>query len=131
MQNLKKFFSSIISLTLIFSVLTLTSLPQNADAYIIENSAYNSSSIDSERADIQRLIETKKVTAHLAELGYEATDISEKVALLSDAEIHTMSQNLNNINDGQGVLGVLIGLGVLAIIVLVILHMTGHKIVVE
>ncbi len=86
---------------------------------------------DNELVKIQKVLESKVIEQRLTDLGLDPGEIKEKVKQLSDEEIHYFATQLDSLNAGGSVGGVVIGLLVIVILVLVILQLTGHKIIVE
>ncbi len=86
---------------------------------------------DNELVKIQKVLESKVIEQRLTDLGLNPGEIKERVKQLSDDEIHYFATQLDSLNAGAGVGGVVISLLVVVILVLVILQLTGHKIIVE
>ena len=81
---------------------------------------------------IQRLIESKLVRERLEKLGFTADEVKSRLERLSDQQLHELAQDLDNIkvagNDG---LGIVIAILVIGILVVILLHLTGHKVIVK
>jgi len=86
-------------------------------------------SIDLER--IQKVLEVKAVGERLKQLGFTREEIQGRLAQLSDQQIHQIALQLDNLKVGKdGALGIIIALLVIAILVVVLLKLTGHKVIV-
>ena len=81
--------------------------------------------------EIQNVLESKVIEQRLTDLGLNPGEIKERVEQLSDEEIHYFATQLDSLNAGGDVGAVVISLLVVVILVLVILQLTGHKIIVE
>jgi hypothetical protein len=79
---------------------------------------------------IQKAIELKAVQERLTQLGLTQVEIQNRLAQLSDHQIHKLALQLDDLRVGQDALGVVIALLVIAILVVVLLKLTGHKVIV-
>lgn len=97
-------------------------------------SAPISSSLSDRAADleqIQRVLEMKMVKERLEKLGFTVEEIKAKFDNLSDHQIHQLAQQIDDLRVGKDeVLGVIVVLLVIAVLVVLFLHLTGHKVVV-
>ena len=85
-------------------------------------------------ADLARLktiLEQRVVAQRLADFGFTKNEIDSRLAQLSDAQIHQTVQQIESIQPGgDSGLGVIIALLVIAILVVILLQLTGHRIVI-
>jgi hypothetical protein len=72
---------------------------------------------------IQAALETKVVMSRLAELGFTAEEIGSRLAKLSQAQLHTLSQDMDQIRAGGNAI---IGALLFVFIVIIILDLTGY-----
>lgn len=79
---------------------------------------------------IQRVIEDKMVRERLTKLGFTQEEIQSRLDNLSDQQIHNLASQLDDIKVGGDALGVIIALLVIAILVVLLLHLTGHRVIV-
>jgi len=79
---------------------------------------------------IQNILEAKAVKQRLSQLGFSRDEIQQRFSQLSDQQIHQIALQLDDLKVGQDGLGVVIALLVIAILVVVLLKLTGHKIIV-
>ena len=80
---------------------------------------------------IQNVLEAKAVRERLAQLGLTRDEIQQRIAQLSDQQIHQIALQLDDLKVGKGdVLGVVVALLVIAILVVILLNLTGHKVVI-
>jgi len=80
---------------------------------------------------IKNVLETKLVTQRLQDLGFNADEVKERLSLLSDQQLHNYAQQLDTLRAGGDGIGFVIGLLVVVILVIVILQLTGHKVLVQ
>jgi hypothetical protein len=85
-------------------------------------------------ADLERIrtvLEAKAVGERLKQLGFTAEEIQSRLSQLNDRQIHQIALRLDNLKVGKdGALGIIIALLVIAILVVVLLKLTGHKVIV-
>jgi len=79
---------------------------------------------------IQKIIETKAVSTRLLQLGFTTEEVKNRLAQLSDHQLHQVASQLDDLKAGGDVLGVIIALLVIAILVVILLNLTGHKVVI-
>jgi hypothetical protein len=72
----------------------------------------------------------KAVKERLSQLGFSHDEIQSKLSQLSDQQIHQIALQLDDLKVGQDALGVIIALLVIAILIVVLLKLTGHKVIV-
>ena len=118
-----------VALYLAFAFFLIASIPQNSWAYLVDSQALNHSR-EADMNKIQRVLESKMVSQRLSELGLSMDEINSNLQQLSDADIHQFASQLESLMPG-GILEFIIGVLVIVILVLVILQITGHKVIVK
>jgi hypothetical protein len=91
-------------------------------------------SAEARTGDIERIrgvLENKLVTQRLRDLGYTTDEIMTRLSRMTNEEIHSFAQKLDDLKVGGDGLGVVIAVLVIVILVLVILQLTGHKVLVK
>lgn len=80
---------------------------------------------------IQKFLEMKAVGERLAQLGLTHDEIQKRLNQLSDQQIHQIALQLDELKIGKGdALGVIIALLIIAILIVLLLQLTGHKVIV-
>ena len=79
---------------------------------------------------IRIVLENKLLTQRLQDLGYTSQEVTARLSSLSDSQIHSLAQKLDDVKVGQDDAAVIIFLLVIIIGVLVYLQVTGKKIIV-
>ncbi|MDO9028542.1 MAG: PA2779 family protein [Candidatus Roizmanbacteria bacterium] len=80
---------------------------------------------------IQKVLEMKMVRERLEKLGFAQDEIQNKLSSLSDQQMHNLALQIDKIKvGGDGGLGIVIALLVIAILVVLLIQLTGHKVVV-
>lgn len=80
---------------------------------------------------IQKIIETKMVSERLGKLGLSPDEIQKRLAALSDQQVHKLALQLDDLKVGGDGLEIVIALLVIAILVVILLHLTGHRVIVK
>jgi hypothetical protein len=80
---------------------------------------------------IQKFLEMKMVRERLKDLGFTADEIQGKLKDLNDQQIHQLATKMGDLNVGGDGLGIIIALLVIAILVILIIQLTGHRIIVK
>ena len=79
---------------------------------------------------IQKVLEVKAIHERLMQFGLTQDEIQKRLAQLSDYKIHQFALQLDDLKIGQDTVGVIIALLVIAILVVVLLKLTGHKVII-
>ncbi len=80
---------------------------------------------------VQRFLESEIVKKRLSLLGYSPEEIKSKLDSLSDEELHQFAVKIDQVRvAGDSGLGLIISLLVIAILVVLLLQLTGHRVVV-
>ena len=81
---------------------------------------------------IQKVLEVKAVSERLGQFGLTKDEVQQRLAGLSDQQIHQIVLQLDDLKIGSSdALGVIIALLVIAVLVIVILKLTGHRVLVS
>lgn len=80
---------------------------------------------------IQKVIEVKAISERLKQFGLTQDEIQNRISQLSDQQVHQIALQLDDLKVGQdGAFAVIIALLVIAILIVVLLKLTGHKVIV-
>lgn len=79
---------------------------------------------------IQKVLETKMIRERLERFGLTEDEINSRLSQMSDQQIHQLSLHIDDLKVGGDALGIIIALLVIAILVVFLLQLTGHKVVV-
>ena len=80
---------------------------------------------------IRQVLENKMVSERLSQLGFTQEEVNSRLSQLSDQQLHKLAVNLDEIKTGGDGLGIIIALLVIAILVVILLQITGHKVIVK
>jgi len=120
---------------LVIAVLALAAIPADAQAMFLPtsvNRVQDDSPLNHQQSleKLQRLLESKLISQRLSDLGFSQREISSRLNLLSDEQIRYFSSHLESLQTGGDGLAIIIALLVIAILVVVFLQLSGHKIII-
>jgi hypothetical protein len=84
--------------------------------------------------DVEKItmaLEQKLVRQRLHDLGFSADEISTRLYELTDAQIHHFATRLDDLKVGGDGLGFVIAVLVIIALVILILQLTGHRVLVK
>ncbi len=112
--------------------LLLLSFPPEAAAIFLPSTVPAEAAPDRSQdlARIRSLLESRVVQQRLSDLGLSPTQIQERLAGLSDGQIHQLATRIDGLMAGGDALGVVVLLLVIAILVVLLLQMTGHRVII-
>ncbi len=90
-----------------------------------EREAVRSADLDGVRA----ALESSVVRQRLLDLGLTADEAAVRIERLSDEQLHQLAANLEAVQAGGSVLGDVLVVALIVLIVIVILELSGHRIV--
>lgn len=130
MTEMKRRVPRLFVFYLVFSFLCISVVPSNSFAYMAESDAVlNTRAEDS--AKIQRLLESKVVAQRLEKLGLSTDEVLGRLDKLTDAELHSFATKADNLYPGAGGTGLIIGILIIVALILLILHLTDHRVIFE
>ena len=86
---------------------------------------------DSDIKTIQSMLEMKLLKQRLADLGYSTEEIKNRLDRLNDEQIHALALKIDALKAGGNGLGVIIALLVIAILVVLLIQLSGHRVVIQ
>ena len=125
-------FMKKISWCIIVAMLVISIVPRVEAGFApSEMTALSRADMSSDLKRIQKVLETKMIKERLGQLGFTPDEISSRFAQLSNWQIHQLALQLDDLKVGGDGLGVVIAMLVIAILVVLLLQLTGHKIIVQ
>jgi hypothetical protein len=122
------FFKSI-ALYLVAAMFIMT-LPAQGWAMFIP-SAGTAPVREADMSKIQRTLESTLIKQRLADFGLSSEEVKTRLNSLSNEQIHQFAGNLDSLQAGADGVDALIFLLLVAILVVLILQATGHKVIVK
>jgi len=126
----KGFTFKAISVYLIAALFVIGMVPRVEAGFIPSHEAAQGSRA-ADMENIQRALETKIVTQTLNKMGYTNDEIQSRLAGMTDQQLHKMAGQIDNARAAGDGLEVIIVALFIIIIVLAILHVTGHRVIVR
>jgi hypothetical protein len=80
---------------------------------------------------IQKILETKMVSQRLSDLGFTSDEIKARMSQLNDQQIHQLALELDQMKVAGDGWEFIIGILIIAILVVILLQLLGHKIVIK
>lgn len=119
---------------LIFSSLILGMVPRDGFALFIPSDLQSGIETGHDRNEdltkIQAFLERKIVSQRLLDLGLSTEEVYARLKNLTGEQIHEIATHIDDIKWGGDGLDVVIVLLVIAILVVIILQLTGHKVII-
>jgi hypothetical protein len=123
----KKPFFKLLALYLVFATLLLT-LPSQGWAMFIP-SGQATSLRQTDMIAIQKALESTVVKERLMDFGLSPEEAMARTNRLSDDQVHQFAANLDSLQAGADGVDALIFLLLVAIVVVVVLEATGHRVI--
>ncbi len=83
-------------------------------------------------ATLQKALEQKMVKERLANLGLTPDEVQARLRQLSDQQLHNVAKQLDTLKvGGDSGIGIIIGVLIIAILVVLLIQLTGHKVIVR
>jgi tetrahydromethanopterin S-methyltransferase subunit B len=80
---------------------------------------------------IQKFLEMKVVRERLRDLGFTSEEIQSKIKDLNDQQLHQLALKVDELKVAGDGAGIVIGLIIIALLVVVIIYLSGHRVVVK
>jgi len=81
---------------------------------------------------IQKFLEMKMVGERLKDFGFTPDEIQSRLNQLSDPQVHQLAMQIDNLKvGGNDALGILVAVLVIAILVVILIWLLGHRIVIK
>jgi hypothetical protein len=120
-----------IAIVVVFSMIFISFMPRVEAAFVPSDESVSYGMRQKDMATVKKVLEHKLVTERLKALGYSETEVQTRLDQLSDSELHRFATQLDTLAPGGGALGVIISILVIIALVLVILHLSGKRIVIQ
>ncbi len=125
-------FKRLVACYLVMAMFIIGSAPNvNASFSPSEQIALAQSDRSADLRKIRTVLESKMVRDRLEKLGYTKEEIDSRLGMVSDRQIHQLALNLDQLKVGGDALGVIVALLVIAVLVVLLLQLTGHKVIVR
>ena len=89
------------------------------------------SSRDADMVAVQRALENRLVAQKLRDYGVTPAQVKERLASMSDQDLHTLASTSKGLPSGGDALGVIVTILVIALLVILILKLMNKEVVVR
>ncbi|MGH7205009.1 MAG: PA2779 family protein [Nitrospiraceae bacterium] len=79
---------------------------------------------------VQSVLESKVVRQRLEDFGLTPEEINARLPRLSDDQLHQLATQIDALTPGGNGLGIIVALLVIAILVVILVYLLGHRIVI-
>jgi flagellar biosynthesis protein FliP len=122
-------FKKFLSIYLIVAILLIGMFQSATAAFIPSELTLNTKAQDLEK--VQKFLETKIVSQRLKDFGYSEKEIMERLSKLDETTLHNLALKIDEIKvAGDAGTAVILALVIIALVVLII-NLTGHRVVVK
>ena len=83
----------------------------------------------SDMVSIRTALESSMVKQRLMDYGLTSEEAVLRISSLSNEQVHQLATNIDAVQAGGDVLGFILGVVLIAAIVILVLELTGHKVV--
>jgi len=80
---------------------------------------------------IQKFLEMKMVRERLKDLGFNSEEIQGKLKDLNDQQLHQMAMKVDELKVAGDGAGIVVGLILIALLIVLIIYLSGHRVVVK
>ena len=128
---IRPFWKRHITCLLLLTVGLLSLVPQVEAGFVPTAQSHSAPTHRSDMAVVQKALEYKLVQTRLRDLGYRPEEIADRLQQLSDAEIHALAERIDNlVPAGDSGFGIVIALLVAIILVILVIKVTGSKVII-
>ncbi|MDD5435428.1 MAG: PA2779 family protein [Nitrospira sp.] len=123
----------ILIIYLVFSTLSFSFGSSKANAMFVTPTAVDSTVQNStDMVKIKTFLELKIVQKRLSDFGFSGDEISNRLNQLSHDQLHHLATHIDGLDyGGDSGLSAVISILIITILVLVILQLTGHKVIIK
>ncbi|GEB79728.1 hypothetical protein DDE01_11430 [Desulfovibrio desulfuricans] len=113
------------------AVMGLLSFVPRVEAAFVPNAGMMAEQRTADVDTIQKALENKMVAERLQALGYSADEVNQRLAMLSDDEVHSVAKQIDALNPGGDGVGIVIAILVVVLLVVLILHFSDRRVVIQ
>jgi hypothetical protein len=131
---LKAFYTRTLVIYLVLALVVISTAAGPAEAMLLPaspNAAHSAPAYDraADISAVQKTLESKEIRQKLLDYGLTPEETEARIASLSDDQLHRLAVNLDSVQaGGDSVLGVLLGLVIIALLVVLIIYLLEGRI---
>ena len=125
-------YRKLIAVCLMVALMVITTIVPYAEAGFSASEIIGASAFDrtSDISSIQGILESKVVSQRLMDMGFSMDEIQQKLSALSDAQLHELALDLEQLTPGADLVNTVLGLAIIVLIVILVLDLTGQTAVI-
>jgi len=125
-------FRRTVSWYLVFAMFAIGMAPA-AQASLSPSEIVELSNVDraQDLARIQKVIEMRVIRDRLEKLGFNEEETRTRLGKMSDAQIHQFANRLDELKVGGDGLEIVIAVLIIAILIVILLQLTGRRVIVK
>jgi len=127
----RRMFVQAVTWYMVAVMVVLGFVPRVEAGFIASQASPGSQNRIEDLGAIQKSLEMRMVSETLEKFGMTKAEVKSRLDGMTDAQIHQLAANLDEVRVGGDGLGVIVVLLIIAILVIVIIQLTGHKVVVK
>ena len=127
----RKMFVQAVTWYMIAMMVVFGFVPRVEAGFIASQPSQESQNRTEDLGTIQKALEMRMVSETLEKFGMTKAEVKSRLDGMTDTQIHQLATNLDEVRVGGDGLGVIVFLLVVAILVIIIIQLTGHKVVVK
>jgi hypothetical protein len=106
-------------------------VPRVEAGFVVSQASPGSQNRIEDLGAIQKSLEMRMVSETMEKFGMTKGEVKSRLDGMTDAQIHQLATNLDEVRVGGDGLGVIVLILVIAILVVVLIELTGHKVIVK
>ena len=122
----RRIFVQVVTWYMVAVMFVVGFVPRVEAGFIASQASPGSQNRIEDLGSIQKSLETKMVSETLEKFGMTKAEVKSRLDVMTDAQIHQLATNLDEVRVGGDGLGVIV-----LILVIVIIELTGHKVIVK
>ncbi len=127
----RRIFVQVVTWYMVAVMIVFGFVPRVEAGFLASQTSQESQNRTEDLGAIQKALEMRMVSETMEKFGMTKAEVKSRLDVMTDAQIHQLATNLDEVRVGGDGLGVIVVLLVIAILVVVIIELTGHKVIVK
>jgi len=127
----RRIFVQVVTWYMVAVMFVFGFVPRVEAGFLASQTSQGSQNRTEDLGAIQKALEMRMVSETMEKFGMTKAEVKSRLDVMTDAQIHQLATNLDEVRVGGDGLGVIVVLLVIAILVIVIIELTGHKVIVK
>ena len=127
----RRIFVQVVTWYMVAVMFVVGFVPRVEAGFLASQTSQGSQNRVEDLGAIQKTLETRMVSETMEKFGMTKAEVKSRLDGMTDAQIHKLATNLDEVRVGGDGLGVIVLILVIAILVVVLIELTGHKVIVK